>query len=248
MNILLNGAMGRMGKEIIKAVEKQEDLKIVCGVDIKQNNENDFPIYNNIEEITQNVDVIIDFSIPQATFGILKYAKENKVPVVIATTVFSKEELVKLEELSKEIPIFRSSNMSLDINLMANIVQKIAEVLKQSDIEIIETHHNRKIDSPSGTAILLADAINEVFEGEKKYNFERMQKREKRNKNEIGFSSIRGGNIVGEHSVQFFGENETLEITHKAYSRQVFAEGAIKAAEFIVKQPAGLYNMKDLVK
>ena len=131
---------------------------------------------------------------------------------------------------------------------MANIVQKIAEVLKQSDIEIIETHHNRKIDSPSGTAILLADAINEVFEGEKKYNFERMQKREKRNKNEIGFSSIRGGNIVGEHSVQFFGENETLEITHKAYSRQVFAEGAIKAAEFIVKQPAGLYNMKDLVK
>ena len=135
MNILLNGAMGRMGKEIIKAVEKQEDLKIVCGVDIKQNNENDFPIYNNIEEITQNVDVIIDFSIPQATFGILKYAKENKVPVVIATTGFSKEELVKLEELSKEIPIFRSSNMSLDINLMANIVQKIAEVLKQSDIE-----------------------------------------------------------------------------------------------------------------
>ena len=248
MNILLNGAMGRMGKEIIKAVEKQEDLKIVCGVDIKQNNENDFPIYNNIEEITQNVDVIIDFSIPQATFGILKYAKENKVPVVIATTGFSKEELVKLEELSKEIPIFRSSNMSLDINLMANIVQKIAEVLKQSDIEIIETHHNRKIDSPSGTAILLADAINEVFEGEKKYNFERLQKREKRNKNEIGFSSIRGGNIVGEHSVQFFGENETLEITHKAYSRQVFAEGAIKAAEFIVKQPAGLYNMKDLVK
>lgn len=248
MNILLNGAMGRMGKEIIKAVEKQEDLKIVCGVDIKQNNENDFPIYNNIEEITQNVDVIIDFSIPQATFGILKYAKENKVPVVIATTGFSKEELVKLEELSKEIPIFRSSNMSLDINLMANIVQKIAEVLKQSDIEIIETHHNRKIDSPSGTAILLADAINEVFEGEKKYNFERMQKREKRNKNEIGFSSIRGGNIVGEHSVQFFGENETLEITHKAYSRQVFAEGTIKAAEFIVKQPAGLYNMKDLVK
>lgn len=248
MNILLNGAMGRMGKEIIKAVEKQEDLKIVCGVDIKQNNENDFPIYNNIEEITQNVDVIIDFSIPQATFGILKYAKENKVPVVIATTGFSKEELVKLEELSKEIPIFRSSNMSLDINLMANIVQKIAEVLKQSDIEIIETHHNRKIDSPSGTAILLADAINEVFEGEKKYNFERMQKREKRNKNEIGFSSIRGGNMVGEHSVQFFGENETLEITHKAYSRQVFAEGAIKAAEFIVKQPAGLYNMKDLVK
>ena len=181
-------------------------------------------------------------------YDAFKSIKQDNAKVIYLTPQGKTLNQKKVEELSKEIPIFRSSNMSLDINLMANIVQKIAEVLKQSDIEIIETHHNRKIDSPSGTAILLADAINEVFEGEKKYNFERMQKREKRNKNEIGFSSIRGGNIVGEHSVQFFGENETLEITHKAYSRQVFAEGAIKAAEFIVKQPAGLYNMKDLVK
>ena len=137
--------------------------------------------------------------------------------------------------------------MSVEINLMASLVQKVAEVLKESDIEIIETHHNRKIDSPSGTAILLADAINKVLNEKKEYNFDRMSKREKRDKKEIGFSAIRGGNVVGEHSVQFFGENETLEITHKSYSRQVFAEGALNAAKFIVTQPVGLYDMKDLV-
>jgi len=178
----------------------------------------------------------------------LEYAKKNKIPTVIATTGFNKEQLEEIEKISKEIPIFRSSNMSLEINLMASLVQKVAEVLKESDIEIIETHHNRKIDSPSGTAIILADAINKVFEGEKEYNFDRMSKREKRDKKEIGFSSIRGGNIVGEHTVQFFGENETLEITHKSYSRQVFAEGALKAARFVVTQKVGLYDMKDLVQ
>lgn len=237
-----------MGKEIIEAAKKQEDVKIVCGFDLNENIENGFPVYNNLEKIKEKVDIIIDFSVPVATFEILKYAKKNKVPVVIATTGFSKEQLEQIEELSKEIPIFRSANMSLEINLMADILQKIAEVLKESDIEIIETHHNKKVDSPSGTAILLADAINRVFNGEKNYNFDRMQKREKRDKKEIGFSSVRGGNIVGEHTVQFFGENETLEITHKSYSRQVFAEGALKAAKFLVKQPAGFYNMKNLVK
>ena len=239
---------GRMGKEIIEAAKKQEDVKIVCGFDLNENIENGFPVYNNLEKIKEKVDIIIDFSVPVATFEILKYAKKNKVPVVIATTGFSKEQLEQIEELSKEIPIFRSANMSLEINLMADILQKIAEVLKESDIEIIETHHNKKVDSPSGTAILLADAINKVFNGEKNYNFDRMQKREKRDKKEIGFSSVRGGNIVGEHTVQFFGENETLEITHKSYSRQVFAEGALKAAKFLVKQKAGFYNMEDLVK
>lgn len=248
MNILLNGASGRMGNEVATCVKSQADCKIVCGFDKDENKEGEFPIYNNIENINEKIDIIIDFSVPVATFEILKYAKKNKIPVVIATTGFNKEELNEIEELSKEIPIFKSSNMSLEINLMTNILQKVAEVLKESDIEIIETHHNRKIDSPSGTAILLANAINEVFDGKKEYNFDRMSKREKRNKKEIGFSSIRGGNIVGEHTVQFFGENETLEITHKSYSRQVFAEGAIKAAKFVVNKPVGLYEMKDLVK
>ena len=248
MNILLNGASGRMGIEVATCARNQPDLKIVCGFDREERQEGEFHIYNKIEDIKEKIDVIIDFSVPVATFEILKYAKKNKVPVVIATTGFNEEELNQIEDLSKEIPIFKSSNMSLEINLMSTLVQKVAEVLKESDIEIIETHHNRKIDSPSGTAILLANAINEVFNGEKEYNFDRMSKREKREKKEIGFSSIRGGNIVGEHTVQFFGENETLEIKHTSYSRQVFADGAIRAAKFIIKEQAGLYDMKDLVK
>lgn len=237
-----------MGKEIINAVEKQNDLKIVCGFDREKSEDGVFKIYNKIEDIEQDVDVIIDFSVPVATFEILKFARKNHIPTVIATTGFNEQELNEIENISKEIPIFKSSNMSLEINLMVNLVQKVAEVLKESDIEIIEAHHNKKIDSPSGTAILLADAINKVFEGEKYYNFDRMSKREKRDKKEIGFSSIRGGNIVGEHTVQFYGENETLEITHKSYSRQVFAEGALKAARFIVNHSVGLYDMEDLVK
>ena len=171
MNILLNGASGRMGIEVATCARNQPNLKIVCGFDREERQEGEFPIYNKIENIKEKIDVIIDFSVPVATFEILKYAKKNKVPVVIATTGFNEEELKQIEELSKEIPIFKSSNMSLEINLMSTLVQKVAEVLKESDIEIIETHHNRKIDSPSGTAILLADAINKVFDGEKEYNF-----------------------------------------------------------------------------
>lgn len=247
INVLLNGANGKMGSEVIEAIGRVEDFKIVCGFDREETNQNGFPVYNSIEKISEKVDVIIDFSVPVATFEILKYAKKNKTPIVIATTGFSKEELEEIKEISTEIPVFRSSNMSLDINLMASLIQKVAEVLTDADIEIVETHHNRKVDSPSGTAILLADAINEVLTDKKGYTFDRMQKREKRNKNEIGFSSIRGGNIVGEHSVKFFGESETLEITHTAYSRQVFAEGAVNAAKFIVTKEPGLYDMKSLV-
>ncbi len=246
MNILLNGATGRMGKEVIKKVAEEKDLNITCGVGIGENNEK-FPIYENTKDIEEKVDVIIDFSIPKASLNILEYARKNKIPIVIATTGFSDEELKVIKEASEEIPVFRSSNMSLDINLMAKIVQEIARVLNDTDIEIIETHHNRKVDSPSGTAILLADAINEVLENKKIYTFDRMQKREKRSKDEIGFSSIRGGNIVGEHTVKFFGENETLEIKHTSYSRQVFVEGALKAAKFIVTKNSGLYDMRSMV-
>lgn len=246
MNILLNGATGRMGKEVIKKVAEEKDLNITCGVGIGENNEK-FPIYENTKDIEEKVDVIIDFSIPKASLNILEYARKNKIPIVIATTGFSDEELKVIKEASEEIPVFRSSNMSLDINLMAKIVQEIARVLNDTDIEIIETHHNRKVDSPSGTAILLADAINEVLENKKIYTFDRMQKREKRSKDEIGFSSVRGGNIVGEHTVKFFGENETLEIKHTSYSRQVFVEGALKAAKFIVTKNSGLYDMRSMV-
>ena len=227
MNILLSGANGNMGREVQKALKN--NMKVVAGFDRDTSDNGLFPVYDNINDIKEDIDVIIDFSVPKATLEVLKYAQKNNTPIVIATTGFSEEELNIIENYSKELPIFKSSNMSFDINLMTRIVTEVAEALKESDIEIIETHHNRKIDSPSGTAILLADAINKVFNNEKEYTFDRMQKREKRQKKEIGFSSIRGGNIVGEHTVSFFGENESLEITHKAYSRGVFAEAAFKA-------------------
>ena len=247
MNILLNGASGKMGNEVAKTVEKIDDMQIVSGIGIEEDLSGKFPIYSKTEDIKENIDIIIDFSVPKATFNVLEYAKNKKIPIVIATTGFSKEEIQKIEETSKEIPIFRSANMSLDINLMAKILKEVAKVLSNTDIEIIETHHNRKIDSPSGTAILLADAINEVLEEKKEYDFNRMQKREPRKKSEIGFSSIRGGNIVGEHTVAFFGENETLEIKHTSYSRQVFVEGAIKAVRFLITKENGLYDMNDLI-
>ncbi|MCF0126278.1 MAG: 4-hydroxy-tetrahydrodipicolinate reductase [Clostridia bacterium] len=247
VKILLNGANGRMGKEVIKKIDETDVCQIVCGFDMVENDENGFPIYNKYENIKETSDVIIDFSVPVATMQILKYAKDKKIPIVIATTGFSEEQLEEIKTVSNEIPVFISSNMSLDINLMVDLVQKVAKVLNDTDIEIVETHHNRKVDSPSGTAILLANAINDVLENKKKYEFDRMQKREKRSKDEIGFSSIRGGNIVGEHIVKFFGESETLEIKHTAYSRQVFVEGAIKAAMFIVNKKTGMYNMKSLV-
>ena len=247
MNILLNGASGKMGNEVAKTVEKIDDMQIVSGIGLEEDLSGKFPIYSKTEDIKENVDIIIDFSVPKATFNVLEYAKSKKIPIVIATTGFSKEEIQKIEEISKEIPIFRSANMSLDINLMAKILKEVAKVLSNTDIEIIETHHNRKIDSPSGTAILLADAINEVLEEKKEYDFNRMQKREPRKKSEIGFSSIRGGNIVGEHTVAFFGENETLEIKHTSYSRQVFVEGAIRAVRFLITKENGLYDMNDLI-
>ena len=201
----------------------------------------------NTSDIEEKPDVIIDFSVPVATLNILKYAKENHVPIVIATTGFTEEQLNEIENYSKDIPVFKSANMSYDINLMAKIVASLAKELPDTDIEIIETHHNRKIDSPSGTALFLADSINEAKDNKMIYEFDRHNKHEKRNKLEIGFSSIRGGNIVGEHTVQFFGEHETLEITHKCYSRTVFANGAVMAAKYIVNKDNGMYNMNDLI-
>lgn len=248
IKVLINGCNGRMGQVLAREIDRFPNLLLTCGFDINDDGKNTFPVYSNIDDIKERPDVIVDFSIPVATFNILKYAKKENVPVVIATTGFTKEQLDEIKEISKSIPVFQSSNMSFDINLMKKVVAEVAKNLKGTDIEIVETHHNRKVDAPSGTAVLLADAINEVMDEKLEYNFNRHDIHEKRNPNEIGFSSIRGGNIVGEHSVMFFGEHETFEIKHTSYSRDVFAEGALKACEFIALQPAGLYGMDDMVK
>ena len=245
IKVLLNGCNGRMGQEVIKSINETEEIEIICGVDKTQGN-NNFPVFTNIEEINLIPDVIIDFSIPEATFKILDFAKINKIPTVVATTGFSKEQLDLILEYSKEFPIFRSANMSYETNLMAKLVAELAQKLAESDIEIVETHHNQKIDSPSGTAILLADSINDSLNNEMYYEYNRHAKREKRNKKEIGIHSIRGGNEVGKHTVYFFGNNESFEITHTVNSRGVFANGSIKAAFFIVTKEPGLYNMNDM--
>ena len=246
LEVLVNGCNGKMGQVVCDLVEKDENLLLKCGFDKENTGEFAFPVYTNINEITEKPDVIIDFSIPIATFNILEYAKENKVPVVIATTGFTEEQENLIKEYSKDLPIFKSANMSYDINIMKRIVMELAPLLKGTDIEITEVHHNRKIDSPSGTAQMLADAINSSLGNTYHCEYNRHDKREKRDKKEIGMSSIRGGNIVGEHTVQFFGEYETFEIKHTSYSRNVFAEGAIKAAKFISNKKSGFYNMDNM--
>ena len=247
IKVLINGCNGKMGQEVIKAIHDNEKFTVLNGVDKEENPDYIFPVYTNAEDIKEKPDVIVDFSIPVATMQILEYAKNNKIPIVIATTGLTEEQKQKIKEYSKAIPIFQSANMSYDINLMKRIVAEVAKNLCGTDIEIIETHHNRKIDAPSGTALLLADSINEALGNSMEYNFNRFQNREKRKKNEIGFSSIRGGNIVGEHTVCFFGENDCLEITHKAYSRGLFAEGALKGAEYIVNKENGYYTMDEII-
>lgn len=248
IEVMVNGCNGRMGQIVSELVDKNENLILKCGADQTDTGFLTFPVYTDLNQITEKPDVIIDFSVPVATFHVLEYAKKNNIPIVIATTGFTGEEELKIAEYAKCIPIFKSANMSFSINMFVHLLKEIAPKFKDTDIEIIETHHNRKIDSPSGTAQMFADTINEALGGDYRYEYNRHGKHEKRDKKEIGMSSIRGGNIVGEHTVKFFGESETFEITHTSYSRNVFAEGAIKAAEFIVNKPKGLYNMDDLIK
>ena len=246
IKILINGINGRMGQEVLKAVNNSSDFEVCCGVDTITS-DSIFPIYTDINLIKEKPDIIIDFSIPEATMNILEYAKQRCIPIVIATTGFSENQLETIKEYSKLLPIFRSGNMSYEINIMADIVAKLANQLKDSDIEIIETHHRNKIDSPSGTALILADIINDALDNKMDYQYNRHSVRQKRSDKEIGIHSIRGGTEVGKHTVMFLGQNESFEISHTVTSRSIFAEGSLKAARFLVNQKNGLYNMKDLI-
>lgn len=247
LRVLINGCNGKMGQEVAKVVKETPDIDVLCGVDKMDTGDNLFPVFTNVQDINLIPDVIIDFSIPEATLNILEFAKSNKIPTVIATTGFTDDQINLFNEYSEIFPIFRSANMSYEVNLMAKIVSEVAKKLTDSDIEIIETHHHRKIDSPSGTALLLADSINDALNDEMYYEYDRHSKREKRNPKEIGIHSIRGGTEVGTHSVIFFGNNEKLEITHSVTSRSVFATGAVKAAFYIFGKEKGLFSMNDLV-
>jgi len=248
IRVLINGCNGKMGQEVAKKARDMEGIEVFGGVDVKDSGDNFFPVYTDLNDINKEMpDIIVDFSVPSASFKIIEFARKNKIPIVLATTGFSEDELNKIKEYGKEIPIFQSYNMSYSVSVMSKIVAELAKLLDNNDIEIVETHHRRKVDSPSGTALILANSINKALDGKMNYEYNRHSKREKRSSNEIGIHSIRGGTECGKHTVLFFGEDESFEITHNVTSRGVFAEGALKAAKFLINKDCGIYNMNDLV-
>lgn len=237
-----------MGQAIVNESQKFCNMNIVAGVDIKPDSSKSFPIFSSINDVNIKADIIIDFSNPLALNSILEYSQNQKLPVVICTTGFSKEQVEKINKASKNIPVFYSGNMSLGINLLIELCQKATNVLGDSfDIEIIEKHHNQKIDAPSGTALMIANGISEHLDEKYEYKYNRTTSREKRKKNEIGIHSIRGGTITGDHEVIFAGKDEIITISHHAASRNIFANGAINAAKYILNKTPGLYKMKNLI-
>jgi len=250
LKVIISGCNGKMGHVLAQMIEKQNDMEVVAGIDPNTDAYSQpFPVYPSPSSCKSKADVLIDFSHYSALPGILNFCIKQKTPLVIATTGLSIEDMQKIKEASDIIPIFQSANMSVGINVMVELAQKAAQAFgDRFDIEIIEKHHNQKLDSPSGTAYMIANTINKVFDDQKEYIYGRHGKSDKRKINEIGIHAIRGGTIVGEHTVIFAGEDEILEIKHTALSKNIFALGAIEAAKFIVNREKGLYNMNDLLK
>ncbi len=248
MRILLYGISGRMGKVLYSSLKADKEAEATCGVAKYLNPlEFDIPTYTECAEVDVDVDVIIDFSVREALADYLPYALDKRIPCVIATTGFSSQDMAEIELASKTIPIFISGNMSLGINVLLKLAKQTARLIgTKADIEIVEQHHNQKIDAPSGTAMMLANGIKEELP-ESKYVFGREGFTGKRTKEEIGIHALRGGSVVGKHEVIFYLNNEVITLKHESESRQILARGAIDAAHFIVKQKAGLYNMNDLL-
>ncbi|MBP5198754.1 MAG: 4-hydroxy-tetrahydrodipicolinate reductase [Lachnospiraceae bacterium] len=249
VKVIMHGCCGRMGVMISQIVEEDKDVEIVAGVDVINNGKMSYKVYDKISDVTEKADVIIDFSRADAVDEMLDYAVAKKIPVVLCTTGLSEECLKKVNETSEKIAILRSANMSLGINLLMKLLKDAAAVLAPSgfDIEVVEKHHRMKLDAPSGTAIALADAINEEFDNEYEYVYDRSERRMKRPDKEIGISAVRGGTIVGDHDVIFAGNDEVITLSHTAYSRAVFAKGAVSAAKFLFNKEKGMYNMSDVI-
>ena len=249
LKIINSGCNGKMGHVVQAMCAADPEVTIVAGFGTRQT-ALEYPVYTNPANFTGEADVLIDFSNPAALDNLLAFCVERKIPAVIATTGFSPEQLAQIEEASKSVPIFRSANMSLGINVLLELVKKAASILgATSDIEIVEKHHRRKVDAPSGTALMIADAASSALDYEAEYNFGRHERRMARPKNEIGISAVRGGTIVGEHEIIFAGHDEIIEIRHSAQSREIFANGAVKAAKFLASVGTpGMYDMSQLVK
>ena len=247
VKILLNGCLGKMGQNVQECVKERDEAVITCGVDIAEGDRT-YPVYTCFVDVKEEPDVIIDFSNPLVLDDMLDFAVSRNIPVIICTTGYSDAQVQKIKDVSKKIPVFYSGNMSLGINVLISLAKMAAKALSDSfDIEIVEKHHNRKLDAPSGTALMIADAISEEMSGAQ-YTYERHSRRQKRDHSEIGIHSIRGGTIVGEHEVIFAGHDEVVSVKHEAQSRGVFAAGAVNAAVFIKDKPAGMYDMSDLLK
>lgn len=238
-----------MGRMIADIIREDEDITLVAGVDIFDEGKNSFPVFKQIEDCDAEADVIIDFSTASAVDGLLTYCMEKKMPCVLCTTGLSQEQLDRIKEASTRTAILKSANMSLGINMLLKILKNAAEVLVPAgfDIEIVEKHHNLKLDAPSGTALALGDSINEVLNNEYEYVFDRSQRRQKRPEKEIGYAAVRGGTIVGEHDVIFAGTDEVITFSHTAQSKAVFGKGAVQAAKFLKGKPAGMYDMSDVI-
>lgn len=247
-NIAICGANGKMGKNVYSCASSREDCKVIAGIDIFTEQYADFPIVDAPSKLPEKPDVIIDFSNPASLDGLLEYCLSTGTAIVVASTGYSDEQIQKIKNAAQQIPVFFTFNMSLGINLLVELAKKAASVLgDRFDVEIVEKHHNQKIDAPSGTAIMLANAVNESLGNTKNYVYDRHSRRQKRDKSEIGMHSIRGGTIVGEHDVIFAGNDEVITLSHSAASKTVFAEGAVNAAVFLKDQPAGLYDMSMLI-
>ncbi|KFN92954.1 dihydrodipicolinate reductase [Tetragenococcus muriaticus PMC-11-5] len=248
LNIIVNGCFGRMGQELQEEINSREDLTLVAGID-RTTEDTAFPVYQSLAEVNEKADVVIDFSHESSVATLVDQCVQKQLPVVIATTGLSEETKQKLNEASRTIPLFYSANMSLGINVLIEALQKVTPALEEDfNIEIVEKHHNKKKDAPSGTALLLADSINNVSQTKKEYVFGREGKENENPLNEMGIHAVRGGTIPGEHTVIYAGNDEVLEFKHTALSRGIFANGALKAAEFIQKKEAGMYSMRELLQ
>lgn len=249
VKIIITGACGKMGKVIQSVISAREGCEVVAGVDKYNDGNSDIPIYPNISEVNEKADVVIDFSNPALLDDLLEYCENTKTSLVIGTTGYDECQKKKIADASAKCPIFFTYNMSIGINLLANLAKKAVQVLGDDfDVEIIEQHHNQKIDAPSGTALMLADAIAEEFDRPMKYEYDRHSKREKRTKDEIGIHAVRGGTIVGEHEIIFAGRDENITLSHSARSKEIFAVGAVNAGVFMAGKEPGLYDMGELIK
>lgn len=250
VKMIMHGCNGKMGQVITKIVKEDANAEIVAGIDKYMGIPNDYPVFESIDKCDVEADVVIDFSNAAAVDGLLDYCVEKQIPVVLCTTGLSEEQLTKVKATSEKVAVLKSANMSLGVNMLLKLLQDATKILAPAgfDIEIVERHHNQKVDAPSGTALAMADSINTVLNNEYTYTYDRSQLRQKRDKKEIGISAVRGGTIVGEHEVIYAGEDEVIEFKHTAHSKAVFAKGAVEAGKFLKGKGAGLYDMKDVIQ